>query len=743
MLRSQKCLVQMLLLGVLLCATLSYGAERFRVHRIDDRIQNTACQIGPDGHLYAVSMNYHGRTGGAQLVRYFLDSEGRPQGKKEVVHAWEGDAAAQPIGLAFDPAATPQQPIAWVALGQSLQGHSGWSDAWAGRIYRATLPPVGSSGKVNLELKITNLPHAFHTVNDIHFGPDRKLYICCGSTTTSGWEPHQTEQLLSGAILQADVASIRGTLDVKTADGGTYNPYAADAPVKLFATAIRQPYDCTWHPNGRLYACTNQNDVNGQTGSGGDIPDAKNQKPPEFLAIIERGKTYGFPNAARGEFVLMGGNPTAENDGWTEVGAYPVGVHPPPTFDPALLHRIDDIGGGSANGILSYRATGPLHQHLVCCFYSADKISTFAVGADGRVTHRDPLRDEDGQPMKIKRPLDICQHPTAGHLYVAAYGQQDKGEEGAVYFLERQSQPQSPSFSITPIALVGSLEGGDSDKWSDSFSASSRHQDADFKASADADWLEVHKSTTANREGPDRMRQVFDVHVRGSLPPGTHYATVHVSDERGQHRTLGVQVFVPTENHDRLFAVSAGNSRDVTPKELPIELPLSGSIMTAQQDGEIDVRWERVSGPFDGVRIHEPHAIRTTATFERRGKYQLQLEAAREGHGTEQATTFIIDEPGNEPPRVEITASDTKVVHGDSVRLSADADDDGRPQAIGELTHRWSREGTGIGVVDFSDATGSSTTATFSRPGTYRIRCTVSDGVREAYDEVIINCTQP
>lgn len=710
------------------------------MHRIDDRTQNTACEIGPDGHLYVVSMNYHGRTGEAQLIRYLLDPAGRPQGEKEVVHAWGGDAAAQPIGIAFDPAATPLQPIAWIALGQSLQGHSGWSDPWAGRIYRAVLPPVGSSEKAKLELKITNLPHAFHTVNDIHFGPDRKLYICCGSTTTSGWEPHQTEQLLSGAILQADVVSISGTLDVKTADGGRYNPFASDAPVKLFATAIRQPYDCTWHFNGRLYACTNQNDVNGQTGSGGGIPDVENQKPPEFLAIIERGKTYGFPNATRGEFVLMGGNPTAGDDGWTEIDAYPAGIHPPPTFDPTLLHRIDDIGGGSANGILSYRASGPLHQHLVCCFYSADNIYTFALASDGKVTDRDPLRDEEGQPMKIKRPLDICQHPTAGHLYVAAYGQQDKGEEGAVYFLERRAKPQSPSFSVTPIALVGSLEAR-SDTWSGSFSASSRHQEAEFAASSDTDWLEVRKSTKLDQEGADQEWQAFHVRVRGSLPPGTHYATVRVSAGRGQHRALGVQVFVPTENHDRLFAVSAGNSRDVTPKELPIELPLSGSIMTAQEEGEIEIRWERVSGPSDGVGIHEPHAIRTKATFVRRGRYQLQLVAERDGHSTEQTALFIIDEPGNEPPHVEFIASDTKVLPGNSVRLSVDADDDGRPQAIGKLSYRWSREGTGVGVVDFSDPAASSTTATFSRPGPYRIRCTVSDGVREAYDEVVVDCT--
>jgi glucose/arabinose dehydrogenase len=46
---------------------------------------------------------------------------------------------------------------------------------------------------------------------------------------------------------------------VQTEDRGAanYNPFAANAPVKIFATGIRNAYDLVWHRNGNLYVPTN------------------------------------------------------------------------------------------------------------------------------------------------------------------------------------------------------------------------------------------------------------------------------------------------------------------------------------------------------------------------------------------------------------------------------------------------------------------------------------------------------
>jgi hypothetical protein len=679
-------------------------------------------------------MNYHGRTGAAELTRYLLDPAGRPTGEKQTVYRWADDSAAQPIGLAFEPSTDARRPVVWIALGLSLQGHSGWSDPWAGRVYRMELPGHGSDGDVKLEAKIVNLPHAFHTVNNLRFGPDRMLYLCCGSTTTSGWEPHTTEQLLSGAILQIDVSSIDGTLDVKTSDGGNYNPFAPAAPVRLFASGIRQAYDGAWHPNGRLYACTNQNDVNGQTGAAGGVPSVQNVKPPEFLAIIERGKTYGFPNAARGEFVLMGGNPTEHDDGWTEVNEYPAGVQPPPTFDPSLLHRIDDIQGGSANGILCYQASGALRDRLICCFYNANMIYTFTVGSDGHVTGRDPLRNEQGEPLPIAYPLDLCEHPTSGHLYVAAYGKQDKGEGGGVYFLERTSPTESQMLVAHPRALIASSDG-DPTGWHDNVVVSSSDPNAvELDADANVDWLTVEA-----RKAAMPASSTFEVRAARPLSAGTHYGSVLIRDNVGNQISIGVQLYVPDAEHRNRFAVSAGNSREMTVAEFPVHVALEGTVMSVGSVEELETEWELASGPIHGISLADPKRRRTDATITQHGAYQLRFVARRAGRERYQPVTYLVDEPGNETPRVQVTAAQHEVVLGQSVTLSALASDDGRPASIGAMTYRWTREGTGNGIVMFSNTSAASTDAQFSRPGDYRLRCTVSDGVRESWADVEIH----
>lgn len=550
-----------------------------------------------------------------------------------------------------------------------------------------------------------------------------------------------TEQLLSGAILQADVRRIEGVLDVKTGDGGDYNPFAPDAPVRLHGTAIRQAYDCVWHPNGRLYACSNQNDVNGQTGAGGGIPDVRNARPPEYLAIIERGKTYGFPNAARGEFVLMGGNPTDGHDGWTEIDSYPVGIQPPATFDASLMHRIDDIGGGSANGIIAYRASGALRGRVITCFYSAHRIYTFTVGDDGRVIDREPLRDDKGEPLRIDHPLDLCEHPTRGHLYVAAYGKQDKGEGGAVYFLERTEPPPSPPAPrIEPLVVQGEVGEGRTD-WSGEFRVHSTGDPGQrYTVTPSADWLEVTPAggaLAAEGEGNEhRLRLAREVAA------GTHYPEITVDAGGAGARTVTVHLHVVSRADQEYFTVSAGNSREVTAGEFPVTVALNGAVMSAAGSGAVRVGWEVESGEGRDIGFSDPELPATTATVQRPGRYVLRL-AARRGTETRQArATLLIDVPGNEPPTLKIAADKEEIRVGDGVRLTATASDDGLPADLGGLRYRWSREGTGVGLVTFSAAEAASTSARFSEAGEYRLRCVVTDGVREAHREVVVRARE-
>ena len=82
----------------------------------------------------------------------------------------------------------------------------------------------------------------------------------------------RTEHLLSAAILRLDLplmaqrfARGQGALDAKTEEGGTYDPYAANAPLTLYATGVRNAFDLLWASNGRLYAPTNGSAAGGST----------------------------------------------------------------------------------------------------------------------------------------------------------------------------------------------------------------------------------------------------------------------------------------------------------------------------------------------------------------------------------------------------------------------------------------------------------------------------------------------
>ena len=171
----------------------------------------------------------------------------------------------------------------------------------------------------------------------------------------------RSEQLLSAAILRVDynaiatrIAAGQGPLNVKTADGGTYNPFAPGAAVTLYATGVRNAYDLLWHSNGNLYAPTNGSAPGGNTPAGGGAPALKNvaQNEPDWLFKIRKDKYYGHPNPTRQEYVLNGGNPTSGADKY-EVNAYPVGTKPDADWDPAIY----SFGANrSPNGIIEYKS---------------------------------------------------------------------------------------------------------------------------------------------------------------------------------------------------------------------------------------------------------------------------------------------------------------------------------------------------------------------------------------------------
>jgi glucose/arabinose dehydrogenase len=257
---------------------------------------------------------------------------------------------------------------------------------------------------------------------------------------TNDWR----ETPLSAAVLACDVRSLLAgdrslPVNVCTDPPVKYDPSAADAPVQVIATGIREAYDLCWHSNGCLYAGVNMNDTGDSSPARDGVPALKGIRADEMLIRIRPGSYYGHPNPSLGRHVLLGGNPTPGVDPW-EVSAYPVGVQPEPSFDPSLLiYNLAKIGGPSANGCLEYRGNGPLRGQLLICFYTSTRtICAFTLSRNGAmVLSHEHLRDRDGRDLKFGAPLDIAQD-ARGRLYVADFSDPrrgDSGRDGGVWVL--------------------------------------------------------------------------------------------------------------------------------------------------------------------------------------------------------------------------------------------------------------------------------------------------------------------
>ena len=151
----------------------------------------------------------------------------------------------------------------------------------------------------------------------------------------SAWGMRQ-EHLLNAAVLQIDLNAIaqrrkdgQGPLNVKTEGAGAYDPSAKNAPLKLYATGIRNGYDLIWASNGHLYVPSNGSAAGGTTPTGGGVTGSSNvaYTEPDYLYDVVQGGYYGHPNPAAGQWVMDGGNPTSGVDP-DEVPTYPVGTQP-------------------------------------------------------------------------------------------------------------------------------------------------------------------------------------------------------------------------------------------------------------------------------------------------------------------------------------------------------------------------------------------------------------------------------
>ena len=296
----------------------------------------TCVTFGPDHRLYASALT-------GEIFCLTLKADGTIESRRQIDAVIEHNGGPRLItGITFDPASTADRPLLWISHGQlpprgeqGLQAMDGAQD-WTGKISLISGTNLDEYRDV-----IVGLPRATkdHLNNQMAFGPDGAMYFCQASHTAMGAPDHKwgfrPERLLSSAILRLDTSAAlaqSAPIDVKTEEGGHYDPTSAGAPLTIYATGIRNSFDLVWHSNGSLYAATNGSAAGGNTPASpdGTVPALEHvrQTEDDYLFRIERGAYYGHPNPLRAEYVLNGGNLTGGAD-LDEVAAYPgVGTHP-------------------------------------------------------------------------------------------------------------------------------------------------------------------------------------------------------------------------------------------------------------------------------------------------------------------------------------------------------------------------------------------------------------------------------
>ncbi|PKH42729.1 putative Ig domain-containing protein [Nocardioides alpinus] len=434
-----------------------------------------------DGHLWATTI-------GQGMFRYPINADGT-LGDEQPINAFLGRAA---VGFVFDRA---NPDVAWVTHATANIGNE--SQAFGSKLSRVDFSASVTSPAISDVF--VNLPRSQkdHLSNSISYGPGGRLYFLQGSNQAAGdpdgaWGD-RGETLLTAAMLTFDPAATwqrvqaSGPVDVQTVDkGGSYDPYAAAAPLKIYATGIRNAYDLVFASNGSLYVPTNGTASGGNspgvTASGGTltrtgqvpgrnvtsecatrridgapytaptVPAVTNHNTQrDFLFDVEAGGYYGHPNPSRCEWVLNnGGNPEGAGSGGSK---YTASVAPDRNY---RGWAYDFEFNKSPNGVIEYRSNtfgGELKGRLmVVRFSNFDDVFTLEAAANGQI--------EGGQAGStiggfsgFDDPLDIVEDLDTGNLYVNSYDQ--SSGQPRLYLLRVPDGQGGADVSVSSRRLVG------------------------------------------------------------------------------------------------------------------------------------------------------------------------------------------------------------------------------------------------------------------------------------------------
>ncbi|WP_138475803.1 malectin domain-containing carbohydrate-binding protein [Dyadobacter bucti] len=454
----------------------------------------TCLTFGPDGKLYALRLD-------GTIERFTVDhTTGMLSEQTEIKTLTAKYGLRSSVGLTFAPESTPTNLIAYIS-----HCSAGLTNApeFDGNISRLTGADLESE-----QLILTKLPRskADHLVNSITFGPDGALYFNQGSNSSmgaldTGWQREET--LLSASLMRLDLTKLAGVtlpLDVRTTanqalinaapvdnirmSDGTYNPYAANSPLTIYASGIRNAVDMVWHTNGQLYVPTNGSAAGGNSPAsvpGTRRPDGTFYSGPPVIGTssvklqrdwlfrvnpLKPTGYFGHPNPLRGEYVA--------NRGYLDNPLYPETQGPDANYRGAAY---DFEENKSPNGVIEYKSNafnGALKGRiLVCRFSGGSDIIVMEPGSmapDPAVNS--PLADDhvydiigaqtgagtDGITglSGFANPLDLTEDVETGNLYVIEYNWNNQnGKTAQIVLLKAAALSEQKGIAtVTPASII-------------------------------------------------------------------------------------------------------------------------------------------------------------------------------------------------------------------------------------------------------------------------------------------------
>ncbi len=223
-----------------------------------------------------------------------------------------------------------------------------------------------------------------------------------------------------------------------------------------------------------------------------------------------------------------------------------------------------------------------------------------------------------------------------------------------------------------------------------------------------------------------------------NLTAGTHVVKVSFDTNAADNPGQANQQFVTNLNWIRFNltqaapsgpTVIAGSNQTITS---PAGATLSGSVTETNPPGTLTSTWTQKSGPGTTTFANASSAA-TTATFSTNGTYVLQL-AGSDGTTTNTATVTITVNP--DPGPTVSAGSAQSVNYPNGVPLAGSVTETPLPQGT-TLSSTWTQF-SGPGSTTFANVSSTTSTATFSQPGTYVLQLSGTDGITTNTSKVTI-----